>query len=182
MTPGTALAVKLGRGVVPPLQGLSGHTTDLRFRLTLPETADERHFVTLQVALECLCKIDEYHLKRGLRGEGPLWPPLYASGVVYREEEDGYEDWLDVPAVFRQGFADCEDLCAWRVAELRVAGVECEPVLRWRWFSREQMRAVGRRAPGGGVWMVHCLVRFPDGSIEDPSKVLGMGGSYTESV
>ncbi len=48
----------------------------------------------------------------------------------------GHEDWLDAPAVLRQRHADCEDLAAYRAAELRVAGVDCEPVIKWQWIPR----------------------------------------------
>lgn len=80
---------------------------------------------------------------------------------------------------------NCEDLAAWRAAELRVAGFDCEPVLKWQWIPRDQMLAAGYPAahvPRKGVWLVHCLVRYPDGQIEDPSKILGMGGNFLERI
>jgi hypothetical protein len=164
-------------------------TTPL-FHLSLPDTADAAHFAPLQIALEGLTKINEWHIarnvKRVLKGadEGFI-PPLYLSGVVYREEAPGHEDWLDCIAVLRQGFADCEDLAAWRAAELRVAGHDVEPVIRWQWIPRELMIAQGypaKKLPRDGVWLVHCVVRWPDGSIEDPSKLLGMGGEFMEKI
>lgn len=158
--------------------------TPLNVQLSLPDHADARHFVPLQIMLEALTKVNEYHLKRGLR-EGTVYPPLYASGVVYREERPGEEDWPDIPKVLAKGYGDCEDLVAWRVAELRVAGHSCEPVLKWQWLPSDYLREIGyprKYIPKRGVWLVHCLVRFPDGSIEDPSKLLGMGGSFTESI
>ncbi len=36
--------------------------------------------------------------------------------------------------------------------------------------------------PPDGVYLVHCVVRFPDGRIEDPSKILGMGGQFMERI
>jgi hypothetical protein len=36
--------------------------------------------------------------------------------------------------------------------------------------------------PDEGILMIHCCIRFPDGSIEDPSKILGMGGNFTSTV
>jgi hypothetical protein len=38
------------------------------------------------------------------------------------------------------------------------------------------------KLPSRGVWLVHCCVRYPDGSIEDPSKILGMGGNFTDRI
>lgn len=165
-----------------------GHTPLVK--LSLPDTDDGSHFVPLQIALEGLTKIDEWQIRRALQqaalGLGEPIPPLYASGVVYREEAPGREDWLDAQRVNEQGFADCEDLAAYRTAELRVAGqTDVEPVIKWQWIPREMMIAQGYPAaklPGRGVWMVHCCVRHPDGSIEDPSKILGMGGNFTERI
>lgn len=62
----------------------------------------------------------------------------------------------------RDGYGDCEDLAAARVAELRVkAGIKAVP-----WLKKK-----------GKIW--HVLVRYPDGTLEDPSRKLGMGaGAY----
>lgn len=160
------------------------------FHLSLPDSDDAAHFAPLQIALEGLTQINEWHLRRSLRRaekglSDTVIPPLYASGVVYREEAPGREDWPDVLEVYRLRWGDCEDLAAIRAAELRVAGVECEPVIKWQWIPREMMLAQGYPAdklPDRGVWMVHCCVRFPDGSVEDPSKILGMGGTFTNTI
>ncbi len=181
----------VSRGGAPDV----GATTPL-FHLSLPETDDAAHFVPLQIALEGLTRINEWQIRRnlrqaikkmesGYRGTIEIIPPLYASGVYYAEEPPGREDWLDCLAVLRQGFADCEDLAAYRAAELRVHGIAAEAVLKWQWIPRDIMIAQGYPAdklPSRGVWLVHCLVRFPDGSIEDPSKILGMGGDYNQRL
>lgn len=183
-------------------------TTPL-FHLSLPDTGDDAHFAPLQIALEGLTRINEWHiergLKRGMRAAAQGWtsdaviiPPLYLSGVRYREEPPGHEDWIDAPGVLQQGHADCEDLAAWRAAELRVAGrmdptgrlaalgyCDVEPVIKWQWIPRELLERQGYpkdKLPRDGVWLVHCVVRWPDGRIEDPSKILGMGGEYTERI
>ena len=85
-------------------------------------------------------------------------PPLYRSGVRYRREQPGKEDWLTADQVLAKGYGDCEDLAAWRAAELRLNGIPA--------------RAVIRRT---GAKKFHALVRWPDGSTEDPSRMLGMG-------
>lgn len=87
---------------------------------------------------------------------------------------------------------NCDNVVGIRVGELRVAGIPCEPVLKWQWVPREVMiKLYGAKATqkmigsGPGVWMVHCLVRYLDGrlnDIEDPSKILGMGGTFTSKV
>lgn len=102
--------------------------------------------------------------------EHPECPMLYESGVVYEPEEPGHEDWQTVPYVLARGEADCEDLACFRVAELRVRfGIRATPRLTWR------------PQPHGRLY--HITVQWPDGSWEDPSKILGMGkprGRYGE--
>ena len=92
-------------------------------------------------------------------------PPLYESGVRYRQEQEkqcwhpipgGCEDWLSVAELYRQRVGDCEDLAAARAAELILLG--------------ERARAIPKRTRAG--W--HIVVRRGDGSIEDPSARLGM--------
>lgn len=174
-------------GVVPVRQP----STKPLFHLTLPDTEDDAHFAPLQIALEGLTQINEWQIRRSLRRAelgltDKVIPPLYAAGVIYREEAPGHEDWLDAPAVLKQGYADCEDLAAYRTAELRVAGfTDVEPVIKYQWIPREMMIRQGypaHKLPGRGVWLVHCCVRWPDGRIEDPSKILGMGGNFMEKI
>ena len=57
---------------------------------------------------------------------------------------------------------NCEDLACWRAAELVVRhNIQARPVFMER-----------RRS--NGSYLYHILVRYPDGRIEDPSKILGM--------
>ncbi len=58
-------------------------------------------------------------------------------------------------------------------------------MIKWQWIPRETMIKQGYPAsklPARGVWLVHCCVRWPDGSVEDPSKILGMGGQFMERI
>lgn len=87
-------------------------------------------------------------------GAGSI-PPLYRSGVVYRREPRGVEVWQTAAVTARLGRGDCEDLAIYRAAELRRAGIGAEAVvLRTR--TRGQL---------------HAVVRYPDGAIEDPSRM-----------
>ena len=107
--------------------------------------------------LECLFRIDVDYLRAH-----PETPPLYQSGVRYMEEPPGQEDWQDIPTSIRMGISDCEDLACWRAAELVVRqNIAARPVF------------IERRRPNGS-YLYHILVRYPDGRIEDPSKILGM--------
>jgi hypothetical protein len=92
----------------------------------------------------------------------PRTPRLYSSGVFYRAEPIGQENWQDIPTTLKLGFGDCEDLACWRAAELTVRDkIPARPVYRWR------------RRPGLTIY--HIVVRLADGRIDDPSKRLGMG-------
>jgi hypothetical protein len=104
-----------------------------------------------------LCILDlEARTKRG-----EYTPDLYKSGVVYQREPPGIEDWQDITCTLRRKFGDCEDLVAYRVAELRARGIKAIPQFFWR-----------DRPDGGSTY--HIQVQHPDGTIEDPSALLGM--------
>lgn len=94
--------------------------------------------------------------------EFPGSPLLYSSGVVYRAEAPSREMFWDVPRILQHGYADCEDLSAYRVAELRVKfGIPA--------FCRVQYEY----QPDGTI-LYHVIVATPDGLSEDPSVILGM--------
>ena len=86
-------------------------------------------------------------------------PPLYESGARYVREPLGQEDWQTATEVFRSKHGDCEDLAAYLAASYRVRGVAA------------RCKIIDIR-PG----LKHVVVELPDGSIEDPSKKLGMKG------
>jgi hypothetical protein len=108
----------------------------------------------VRVALDALVLLDVHYLRtRRL-------PALYGGTIRYQREARGAEglreDWCTAPVVAARGFGDCEDLACYRAAELQVRGIHARPdVIK---FAR--------------VW--HIVVRMPDGSVEDPSKRLGM--------
>jgi hypothetical protein len=101
------------------------------------------------------------------RTYGDTVPGLYESGIKYRRESIGQEDWCDVVELLRLGFGDCEDLSCYRAAELRVrhGDANARPFVK------------GPRKLPGGVMMYHIQVQHGDGRIEDPSLVLGMGSA-----
>lgn len=90
--------------------------------------------------------------------DGPRVPPLYSSGIRYRREPKGKEQWLLASEVVRAGAGDCEDLTAYRLAEL------------WRDGSAARSRVTMSRDSK----LAHVLVEHADGSLEDPSALLGM--------
>ena len=130
------------------------------------ENRDLSRFFPVLLCLETLCQINEWHLRR------ERFAPLYRSGVYYKEEPPGEEEWLDIPTLYKQGFGDCEDIGCARVAELRKVGVPAVPCICWKEHN------IG----GKVITLVHVLVLWPDDSLEDPSKILGMKGSYNDEV
>lgn len=91
---------------------------------------------------------------------GAVRVPLFSSGVRYEREPAGRERWQSARETLRRKAGDCEDLVAWRVAELRARGDNARPL-------------VYQPRPG----LLHCVVRRGDGSIECPSRILGMSGN-----
>lgn len=117
----------------------------------------------LEAALECLVALDRVYLRTH-----PRAPRIYDAGIRYLRDADGAsqdtppsELWLTVPDCIAAGGADCKVLAAWRCAELRERDGELG--------ARCVLSRVGR------LW--HVRVRRSDGTIEDPSRVLGMGGA-----
>lgn len=173
--------------------------------ITLPEDdGEDRHFAPLILAVQAMIIVNKWHIQRGIerakRGTGAPVPPLYASGVRYKEDPPGEENWKDCLAVIKDGHGDCDRLVSWRVAELNVAGIPAEPVIKWQQVPRDMMISMGHppdMVPAEGISMVHVCVRFPDPrcpehvggidgtctcEIEDPSKLLGMGGDFTNGI
>jgi hypothetical protein len=86
-------------------------------------------------------------------------PELYESGIVYRPEPQGEEWWesaADLLRVTHAQHGDCEDVAAYRTAELR-------------FYDNEPARLRVIRTPRGSF---HCVVERADGTIEDPSAIL----------
>jgi hypothetical protein len=112
-----------------------------------------------------LARIDYDHLRAY-----PTTPRLYQSGVRYyddshiecwqntcRVQED---HWQDVQTCLLKGYADCEDLCCWLVAQYWLDDIAALPF------------PVRQASKGAQLW--HIQVLLPDGTIEDPSLLLGM--------
>ena len=92
-------------------------------------------------------------------------PPLYSSGVRYQEEPLGTdEEFACIPVILGRGWGDCDDLAPWRVAELQHAGEKAKIRIQWK-----KLLIGGRKTK-----LFHILVRREDGTIEDPSRILGM--------
>jgi hypothetical protein len=177
-----------------------------KVHLTLPEHFDEddrdeeRHFAPIIPLLKGLIEVNVWHMRRALRrtqkGLGYPIPPLYSSGIRYKEDPPGQENWKDCLAVLADGHGDCDRLVAYRCGELQVAGYDAQPIIKWRTVPKTQMIGLGYPAhmlPPEGIQMVHVCVGLPGWQqyaymeddnplVEDPSKRLGMGGNFTSQV
>lgn len=79
----------------------------------------------------------------------------------------GGEVFREIPRIIENGGGDCDNVASWRAAELCELGIPAKPFITWR-----------RRIDGGMTY--HVIVLWPDGSSEDPSLLLGMGGADRE--
>lgn len=103
-------------------------------------------------ALEGLTRVNV-----GLMEREPL-PPLYQSGVRYKDEPR--DVWRHAVDVAGEKWGDCEDLAAYRAAELRVSGED---------------PAASVYVYKSGPSRYHAVVQRGSGELEDPSRALGMG-------
>lgn len=113
----------------------------------------------LEAVAEGLVLLNMWLFEQADARAGIELPPLYESGIVYRREPKGREWWesaADALGVVADRSGDCEDLAAWRVAELR-------------YYDDVDARVKVIRNRRGNY---HAIVELPDGSLEDPSRVL----------
>jgi hypothetical protein len=93
----------------------------------------------------------------------PEVPALYESGIYYSERglTACGDDWRDIPEILANGHGVCEDLAAWRIAELREQGVRVDPLITTTLATPDLV-------------VYHVRVLYASGQIEDPSAFLGM--------
>ena len=149
-------------GFVRPMHDLNGMGIQGRSTRGFHKRELNRFFPVITL-LESQVVINQWQMRRR------KFAPLYKSGVIYRAEEPGYEDWLDTPTLYAQGWGDCEDIACTYAAEKRERHkVPAVPCIKFKDFNVD----------GRLITLIHVLVLLPDGTTEDPSKVLGMEGDY----
>lgn len=130
------------------------------------------------VLLEALTLCDEIYLSEhpdtplmyDLASKGKLkykLPAQFDSSASAEGGVPGYhgEVFRDIPRIIENGGGDCDNVASWRAAEIRHRlGIATKPYITWR-----------KRPDGGTTY--HVIVLWPDGSSEDPSLLLGMGGA-----
>jgi len=113
---------------------------------------------------------------RMAKAKGRPLPRVYESDVEWRREPwaGKFEEFEDCLTALRRGWADCDGLAAWRVAELLEDGDNAQLKIKWKVHPKT-----------GEVRLFHALVRRNPrwdpvrkrftGPTEDPSRRLGMG-------
>lgn len=165
-----------------------------RLAFDTPEIRAQSEKILVQL-MGLVCRINFLYLL-----QNPDTKPLYDSGVVYTPPDQvdrpvidkkkliqvfkilrdmglepdvgimvgrlvrGPEVFLDIPWLYARGKGDCNELVPVRIAELWRAGIKASPKLVWP----------EPNSRGGLTY--HVIVQWPDGSGEDPSLILGMGG------
>lgn len=120
-------------------------------------------FFPVIILLEAQVKINQWQMRRR------KFAPLYESGVYYQAEAPGKEDWLDTPHLYAEGRGDCEDIACTYTAEKRErCRIPAVPCIKFKDFMVD----------GKLITLIHVMSLDPDGTVEDPSKVLGMEGDY----
>lgn len=112
----------------------------------------------IEALAEGLVLLNVWYLEHAAEHDIEL-PELYETDIVYRREPKGREWWetaADVVDVVADRSGDCEDLAAYRAAELRV-------------YEDDAARVIIRRTRRGTF---HALVEREDGTVEDPSRIL----------
>lgn len=128
---------------------------------------DAADLPSVRILTEALTRLDELALRRR-----PGTAPVYESGVRYRTEPIGVEEFPTTPVLYQRRIGDCAPLAAARAAELRVAGFPRAVAFPIETPDRPCVwdRACPRE--------IHVIVSR-DGTLatlEDPSAVLGMPG------
>ena len=120
--------------------------------------------MAIKPALEALVMVNQLYLR--LHDVARIYELGAAGKVRYKEEPlDGIEEFAAIPVILQRGWGDCDDLAPWRCAELRSLGEPAKIRIQWK------------RQPSGSK-LYHIVVRRGDHSIEDPSRILGMGKHY----
>jgi hypothetical protein len=110
----------------------------------------------IRMLVKVLIVADRLHLQAH-----PTTPKLYAAGIRYLREGPDSENYQNIPRTLELKTGDCEDLAAWRIAELQEEGEDVHLVIREYDEPQDETD-------------YHLLVGRADGSVEDPSAILGM--------
>ena len=116
----------------------------MRMTCNLPD-----HAAVVEALLEGFVLACQVCIAAGLAPRDPV-----GSGVLFRQEPAGEEDWKLPQNVVRDGWGDCEDLAGWRAGGLRDSGEDPG--------AKVVVVRTGKRK-------LHAVVQRSDGAIDDPS-------------
>lgn len=122
------------------------------------------HRAVIEAALEGLVRANVEILREAAR-QGKVWPRLYESGVIFRAEMPGREDWQHIGRLYAGLEGDCEDLSGALAAEARY------------YDGDAAARVVVVPIDEDGHF--HAVVQHGSGDIEDPSVALIMREAIT---
>ncbi len=128
----------------------------LHVRVNVPPVPE-----AIEAAVEGIVRLNCWYMEQADE-HGVATPRLYhpECGIVYRREPAGQEWWesaADALGVITSRSGDCEDLAAYRAAELRTFFGDPDACVR-----------IVRTRRG----TFHAIVQRGDGTFEDPSRVL----------
>ncbi len=128
------------------------YTACYDFSMVHPSMPDHMLVALNEAAVEGLALVNAVLLR--YYPVRPLYEirPFYKLGTVER--------WKDLGAVLKDGWGDCKDFTAWRLAELRKAGYQA----RAKSIVERQSKRL----------LFHTFIEYPNGYVEDPAKELGM--------
>jgi len=110
--------------------------------------------------LAVLVRVNRRYLRKH-----PETPRLYEADIGYRRETT-VEEFNSIPVILKAGGGDCDDLAPWRVAELIERDREAARIYVTCTETTDGLGEPKR--------LYHIRLKRGDGTIEDPSEVLGM--------
>lgn len=117
-------------------------------------------------------------INRWLMRKGGI-PPLYTSGVRFRSEPwaDTVQHAANCSEVLQRGWGECKSLCCYLMAQRISEHPDVDPErfglkLYWRTYDKDPLHQGLSGQGRADVRIFHCQLRLPDGSLEDPSRML----------
>jgi len=132
-------------------------------------------FAPIIMALQTLVGINLWQLRQ------KNYPLLYESGIYYKTIPPARQ-WYDIPLMLKIGYGDCKNLVAYRIAELKhYYNIDAKPCIKWKFVTHDSkgVKLYDNDGDPLTILLIHVMVLYPNGRIEDPSKILGMGGEYS---